>query len=75
MSEFGRVCQKKKGRLNVSKSKVMRCSMYGNGSLMHVRLNGEPLDEVNCFKYLGSKVAAGGGCETDVVHKMNEGIK
>ena len=25
---------------------------------MHVRLNGEPLEEVDCFKYLGSQVAA-----------------
>ena len=25
---------------------------------MHVILNGEPLEEVDCFKYLGSQVAA-----------------
>ena len=36
-------------RVNVGKSKVMRCSRYGNGDRMHVILNGEPLDEVNCF--------------------------
>ena len=35
---------------------------------MHVILNGVPLEEVDCFKYLGSQVAAGGGCERDVVH-------
>ena len=39
---------------------------------MHVILNGEPLEEVDCFKYLGSQVAADGGCERDVVHRMNE---
>ena len=33
---------------------------------------GEPLDEVDCFKYLGSQVAADGGCERDVLHRMNE---
>ena len=37
---------------------------------MHVRLNGEPLEEVDCF--LGSRVAADGGRERDVVHRMNE---
>ena len=42
---------------------------------MHVILNGEPLEEVNCFMYLGSQVAADGGCERDVVHRMNEGIE
>ena len=39
---------------------------------MHVILNAKPLEEVDCFKYLGSQVAADGGCERDVVHRMNE---
>ena len=39
---------------------------------MHVILNGEPLEEVECFKYLWSQVAADGGGRTDVVHRMNE---
>ena len=38
-------------------------------------LNGEPLEEVDCFKYLGSLVAADGGCERGVVHRMNEGYR
>ena len=42
---------------------------------MHVILNGEPFEEVDCFKYLGSQVAADGGCERDVVNRMNEGYK
>ena len=31
MSEFGRVCERRKLRENVGKSKVMRCYRYGNG--------------------------------------------
>ena len=38
-------------------------------------LNGEPLEEVDCFKYLGSQVAVDGVCERDVVHRMNEGYR
>ena len=38
-------------------AKVMRCSRYGDGGRMHVILNGERLEEVDCFKYLG--VASG----------------
>ena len=38
-------------------------------------LNNEPLEEVDCVKYLGSQVAADGGCESDVVHRMNEGYR
>ena len=49
-SEFGRVCERKKMRGNVGKSIVLRCSRYGNGGRLHVILNGEPLEEVNCLR-------------------------
>ena len=45
------------------KSKVARCSRCGNGGQMHVILNGAPTEEVDCFKYLGSQVAADRGCK------------
>ena len=38
-------------------------------------LNGEPLEEVDHLKYLGSQVAADGWCEKDVAHRMNEGYR
>ena len=44
------------------------------GSLMVIPY-GEPLEAVDCFKYLESQVAADGGCERDVVHRMNEGYR
>ena len=53
LSGFGRAYERKMLGVNISKSRVTRCSRYGNGSRMHVRLNGEPLEEVDCFKYLG----------------------
>ena len=69
-SEFGRECERREFRVNVGKSKVMRCSRYGNGGRMLVFLNGEPL---GLFNVPGvTIVAADGGCESDVVHKMNE---
>ena len=34
-----------------------------------------PLEEVDCFKYLGSQMAVDGGCERNVVHRMNERYK
>ena len=33
------------------------------------------LEEVDQFKYLGSVIAANGGVETDVRHRVNEGSK
>ena len=49
-------------------SKVMRCSRDVNVGQMHVRVNGEPLEKVDCLKLMGSLVAADGGFERDVVH-------
>ena len=40
---------------------------------MRMMLNGEPLEEVDCFKYPGSQVATDGGCERDAVHRTNQG--
>ena len=57
------------------KSKVMRCSSDGNGGTMHVKLYGEPSEEMDGFKYQESQVAADGGCERDVVHRKNEGYR
>ena len=57
------------------KSKVMRYSRNGNRGRMHVILNGELFEEVDCLKYLGSQVAADRGCERDAIHKMNEGYR
>ena len=38
--------------MNVGKSTVIRYSRYSNGDRMHVILNGETFEEVDCFKYL-----------------------
>ena len=75
VSEFGRAFERRKLRVNVGYSKVMRCSRYGNGGRMHEILNGEPLEEVDYFKYLGSQVAADEGCQRDVVQRMNVGYR
>ena len=72
VNEFGRVLKRRQLIVNVGKSKVMRCSRYRNEGQMYAILNGKPLEEVDCFKYLGSQVSAYGGCEKDLVHRMNE---
>ena len=47
VTEFGRVCERRKLRVHVGKSKVMRCSRYSNGGRMHEILNSGPLKEVD----------------------------
>ena len=38
---------------------------------MHIRLNGEPLVKVECFKCHGSQVTEDGECERDGIHRLN----
>ena len=72
VTEFGRVCERRKLRVNVGKSKVIRC-IRNDGARLNVMLNGEALEEVDQFKYLGSVIAANGRMEADVRHRVNEG--
>ena len=73
VSEF-RVRERRKLQV-IERSKIMRCSWYVNVGQMDVRLYGELLEGVDCFKYLESQMEADGGCEKDIVHIMNEGFE
>ena len=42
---------------------------------MYVILNGEPLEDVDCFKYLWNKWQLMEDWKMDVVHRMNEGYR
>ena len=75
VSEYGEVFKIRKLRVNVCNNKVMRCSRRVNVGRMHVRLNSEQFEEVDCFQSLGSQMAADGGCERDVIHRMNDEYK
>ena len=57
--EFRRACERRKPRVNVCKSTVMRCSSYGNNN---ERLNGEPCEEED-----RSAPGVASGSERDVV--------
>ncbi len=70
VEEFGRVC-KRKLRLNESKGKLMKCMRMVDGGRMNVASNGEFLEEVECFKYLGLNVAVDGGIKGEVKLRMN----
>ena len=69
------LCERRKLRVNVGKSKVMRCARNEDGARLNVMLNGEALEEVDQFKYLGSVMAENGGLEADVHQRVNEGCK
>ena len=75
VEEFGRVCKNRRLKVNIDKSKVLRCSKEGEIGNMDVRLNGENLEEVQCFRYLGVDVTADGLMETEILHRTGEGAK
>ena len=75
LCQLVRVCERRKLRVNVGKSKVMRCTRNEDGARLNIMLNGEALEEVDQFKYLGSVIAANGGVEANARHRVNEGCK
>ncbi len=72
VEEFRRVCKRRKLKVNRSKSKVTKCTRLVDGRGMNVALNGEVLEEVERFNYLGSHVDVNGGIEGEVKFRMNE---
>lgn len=52
--EFCQACEERKLHVNVSKSKVPRCSRCAVGGAINVSVNGERMEEVEGLKYLGS---------------------
>ena len=73
--EFGRVCERRKLRVNVEKSKVMSVGVNVEPSLPNIMLNGERMEVVNSFKYLGSCFSSDGGVKEDVSMRVGEGMR
>ena len=74
VNTFSLVCERRKLKVNVGKSKVMWCNRDGNKGL-NVSLNGECLEEVDRFKYLGVTISADGRMEGEISQRVSEGMK
>ena len=75
VTEFGKICDRRKLQVNVGKSKVMRCTTEENRGGLHINLGGEGLEEVESFRYLGSKVARNGEIREEVNFMVREAGK
>ena len=71
ITEFNTVCKKRKLKVNAVKSKVNA----QRRERLNLRLNGEMLEEVESFKYLGSTIGKNGGVVEDVIGRVNDGAK
>ena len=59
MSEFGSECERRKLRVNVGKSKDMRCSRQENGGRMFLILNCEAWQRSELFEVTGAASVSG----------------
>ena len=75
VTEFGRVCERRKLKVNVGKSKVMRCTRRDVVGELRVNLGGERLEEVGSFRYLGSQVTRSGEIGEEVRYRVGEAGK
>merc|ERR1712002_202066 len=75
VKEFGRVCKRRKLRVNVDKSKVMSVGGIVEPPLLDIMLNSERMEVVSSFKYLGSCFSSDGGVKDDVSMRVSEGMK
>ena len=71
---FGEVCWRRKLKVNVAKSKVMVVSKNG-GQVVDVQLNGERMEQVECFRYLGTDIHENGKLNEEIGHRVREGEK
>ena len=66
VTEFDRVCKRRKLKINVDKSKVLRCSREDPVPRIQIQIGGEQLEQVDGFKYLGSMVTENGNVSREV---------
>ena len=67
MKESNTVCKKRKLKVNAGKSKVMVCAKTERRGRLNLSLNGEMLEEVDPFKYLGPIISKNRGVVEDVI--------
>jgi len=52
-------------KMNIKKTKVMRISRNGEGN-MDIYINGNKIDQVKSFKYLGTEITSDGRCSKEI---------
>ncbi len=66
---------RRKLKLNPAESKVMRCSRDGGLGAAGIVPNGETVDQVAKFRYLGVDIDAAKSMEAEVSHRVAENTK
>ena len=72
VTEFAGVCGRRKLKVNVSKSKVMAVSKDG-GYKVDICLHEVKMEQVKCFRYLGTNIHKNGRMEEEIGHEQEKG--
>jgi hypothetical protein len=75
VSEFRRVCERRKLSVNVAKRKVMRVTRRDNVGDIDITLNGIRMEDAGCFRYLGINIDIDGCMRSEMKHRVTEGEK
>jgi hypothetical protein len=75
VTEFGKLCERRKLSVHVAKSKVMRVMRRENADNLNITVNRVRLEEVECFRYLGVDIDRDGGMKSEMKQRVSEGKK
>src|SRR6218665_1606820 len=65
MDGLNRTAKKYDMKVNIKKTKVVKVSRK-EGGVINITINGEILEQVEQFKYLGALITSDGRCETEI---------
>ena len=72
VKHFEEVCRRRLIKANGSKSKIIVIERNGNTGC-NISINGENMEVVNEFKYLGCMIGKRGTCEAEVTSRIKAG--
>jgi len=65
MDGLNRTAKEYDMKVNIKKTKVMKVSRKGEG-VINITIDGEILEQVEQFRYLGALITSNGRCETEI---------
>jgi hypothetical protein len=72
VTEFGKVCERRKLSVKVAKSQVMRVTRRKNVDNLNITVNRVKMEEVECFKYLGVDIDRDWGVKSEMKHRVSQ---
>ena len=72
LQRYVRVCERRKLKINVGKSKVMKISDTDEKGNLGIKVKQEVMEEVDTFRYMGVDFASNGRMSAELNHRSME---